>query len=75
MDKTLIEQIKAAAIRSVRTFFQTAVGAYLLAFTGLIPGLKDLGSWEIISAALAAGILAMIWNISEELGKAPYPRG
>lgn len=75
MDKTLVEQIKAAAIRSVRTFCQTAIGAYVLAFTGLVPGLKDLGSWEIISAALAAGILAMVVNISEEFTKAQYPRG
>ena len=73
--KALWDKIKDPIIRSIRTFAQVAVGTYLLAFTGIVPGLADLGNWDIIQASLAAGILAFLWNVSESLGGAQYPRG
>jgi hypothetical protein len=61
-----------ALIRAVRTFAQTALGVYL---AGLIaaPALGDLGSWPLIQAALAAGIVAVLWNLLEALGGEKYP--
>lgn len=69
-----MEAIKAAAIRAARTFVQCALGIYL---AGLIasPALGDLGSWALIQAAIAGGIVAVLWNLLEELGGAKYPRG
>jgi len=68
------ENVKNAAIRAVRTLVQTALGVYL---AGLVasPALGDLGSWTLIEAGLAAGIVAVLWNLLEELKGVPYSRG
>jgi hypothetical protein len=68
------EAIINALIRALRTFAQTALGVYL---AGLVasPALGDLGSWTLIQAALAAGIIAVLWNLLESLGGAKYPTG
>ena len=68
------EAVKPAVIRAARTFAQTALGVYLAGIT-VAPMLGDLGSWELIQAAIAAGIVAVLWNVSEELGQVKYPRG
>ena len=70
MKQTIID----ALIRALRTFVQTALGVYL---AGLVasPLLRDLGNWALIEAALAAGIVAVLWNVLEGLGGAKYPRG
>ena len=70
MKQTIVD----ALIRAVRTFVQAALGVYL---AGLVasPMLHDLGSWELIQAALAAGIVAVLWNVLESVGGAKYPRG
>ena len=63
-----------ALVRGVRTFLQAALGVFL---AGLVasPTLRDLGNWTLIEAALAAGIVAVLWNVLESLGGAKYPRG
>lgn len=61
-----------ALIRAVRTFAQTALGVYL-AGLAVSPALGDLGSWPLIQAALAAGIVAVLWNLLEALGGEKYP--
>ena len=70
MKQTVID----ALIRALRTFVQTALGVYL---AGLVasPMLHDLGNWDLVQAALAAGIVAVLWNVLEGLGGAKYPRG
>lgn len=61
-----------ALIRAVRTFAQTALGVYL-AGLAVAPTLGDLGTWPLIQAALAAGIVAVLWNLLESLGGEKYP--
>lgn len=70
MEQTIVD----ALIRAVRTFVQAALGVYL---AGLVanPMLHDLSSWDLIQAALAAGIVAVLWNVLESVGGAKYPRG
>ena len=68
------EKIRNAGIRALRTFAQTALGVYL---AGLVasPALGDLGSWTLIEAAAAAGIVAVLWNVAEELKGVEYNKG
>jgi hypothetical protein len=40
-----------------------------------VPALADLGTWPLISAALAAGIVATLWNVLETIKTVPYNRG
>lgn len=61
-----------ALIRALRTFAQTALGVYL-AGLAVAPTLGDLGTWPLIQAALAAGIVAVLWNLLEALGGEKYP--
>ena len=61
-----------ALIRAIRTFGQAALGVYLAGLAG-IPGLAELGNWQLIQAALAAGIVAVLWNLLESLGGEKYP--
>jgi hypothetical protein len=61
-----------ALIRALRTFAQTALGVYL-AGLAVAPTLGDLGTWPLIQAALAAGIVAVLWNLLESLGGEKYP--
>ena len=68
------ESVKPALIRAARTFAQTALGVFLAGIT-VSPMLGDLSNWSLIQASLAAGIVAVLWNVSEELGGAKYPRG
>lgn len=70
----LWEALKPALIRAARTFAQTALGVFLAGIT-VSPMLGDLGNWQLIQAALAAGIVAVLWNLAEELGQPNYPRG
>ena len=68
------EAIKPSLIRAVRTFAQVWLGAYLAGLT-TSPMLGDLATWTLIQAATAAGIVAVLWNVLEEIGGAKYPRG
>ena len=70
MKKTIID----ALIRAVRTFVQSALGVYLAGLVA-VPALADLGTWPLISAALAAGIVATLWNVLETIKTVPYNRG
>jgi hypothetical protein len=66
--------ITDAIIRAIRTFAQAALGVYL-AGLATSPMLHDLSNWDLIQAALAAGIVAVLWNVLEGLGGAKYRRG
>ena len=51
--------MKDALIRAARTFFQTAIGVYLAGLVGG-PVLGDLANVDLLSAAGAAGIVAVL---------------
>lgn len=67
------QAIVDAFVRALRTFCHTALGVYL---AGLVatPALGDLGSWTLIQAAIAAGVVSVLWNLLESLGGEKYPK-
>lgn len=67
------DAIISALVRALRTFAQTALGVYLAGLT-VSPALGDLGNWPLIQAAIAAGIVAVLWNLLESLGGDRYPK-
>ena len=72
--KAVWEAVKPALIRAARTFAEVALGVYVAGLT-VSPMLGELGSWDLIQAALAAGIVAVLVNVLEELRGVNYPRG
>lgn len=68
-------KLRDAGIRALRTFAQVALSVYLAGIS-VSPALHELSSWDLIQAALAAGVVALLWNLLEQLGGGvKYPRG
>jgi len=67
-------KVRDVVLRLLRTVAQTALGVYLAGLS-VAPALGELSSWQLVQAALAAGIVAGLWNLLEILGGAKYPRG
>jgi len=68
------DKLVSALIRAVRTFIQTFLGVLLPGLAGATT-FEQLTATTALEAAAVAGIIAVLWNLAEELGGASYQRG
>jgi len=72
-----LSKIAGPAIRTVRTFAQTAIGVYLAGVVAS-PAVSDLADISLLDSAAAAGFvsaLTLIQNLIEESRSVEYDRG
>ena len=70
----MMEAIKNAGIRAVRTFAQTFLAVFIPTIVG-VSTFAGLTAVTAIEAAAVAGVIAVLQNWLEQLGGASYNRG